>query len=402
MSDDRRERIGLALAGGGLEGFVYELGALRALEETLEGLDLNRLDIYVGVSAGAAVAACLANGISSARLCQVALDEGDEEHPLHPGVFFTPALGEMACRGLRLPGLFVEALAEYVKPGHELGLLASLMRLGRALPIGLFDNEPFRRYLERILTHEGRTDDFRRLKRRLVVVATDLDAGTAVRFGEPGYDDVPISTAVLASTALPGLYPPVTIDGRSYVDGVLLKTLHASVALDEQVGLLLCVNPIVPVDTAGSVEAGVMREGRLVRRGLPTVLAQTFRTLIYSRLLAGMATYEPRFPGQQVVLFEPQRDDYRMFFTNVFRLSSRKAVCQHGYATTRQQLRERRERLEPMLAGFGIRMRHDLLADTERTVFESVGLPPRGGESPVARRLDSALTRLETLLGEDG
>ncbi|HSL82695.1 MAG TPA: patatin-like phospholipase family protein, partial [Thermoanaerobaculia bacterium] len=45
-------RIGLALAGGGPEGAVYEIGALRALDEALEGLDLNRLDVYVGVSAG--------------------------------------------------------------------------------------------------------------------------------------------------------------------------------------------------------------------------------------------------------------------------------------------------------------------------------------------------------------
>ena len=48
-----------------------------------------------------------------------------------------------------------------------------------------------------------------------------------------------------ASTALPGLYSPVEIDGRHYVDGVLLKTMHASVALDEGADLVLCGNPIV-------------------------------------------------------------------------------------------------------------------------------------------------------------
>ena len=61
-----------------------------------------------------------------------------------------------------------------------------------------------------------------------------------------------------ASSALPGLYPPVDIDGRHYVDGVLLKTLHGSVALDHGVGLLFAVNPIVPIDTAAAVEKGVL------------------------------------------------------------------------------------------------------------------------------------------------
>ena len=40
------------------------------------------------------------------------------------------------------------------------------------------------------------------------LVAVDLDSGEAVRFGAPGWDDVPISQAVQASAALPGLYPP--------------------------------------------------------------------------------------------------------------------------------------------------------------------------------------------------
>ena len=61
---------------------------------------------------------------------------------------------------------------------------------------------------------------------------------------------MPISRAIEASSALPGLFPPVAIDGEHYVDGALNKTLHASVALDEGVELLLCVNPLVPFDAS--------------------------------------------------------------------------------------------------------------------------------------------------------
>jgi predicted acylesterase/phospholipase RssA len=61
-------KIGLALAGGGPGGAVYEIGALRALEEALDGFDLNRLDVYVGVSAGAFVEACLVNPAPGGRV----------------------------------------------------------------------------------------------------------------------------------------------------------------------------------------------------------------------------------------------------------------------------------------------------------------------------------------------
>ena len=52
---------------------------------------------------------------------------------------------------------------------------------------------------------------------------------------------------------------------------------------------MLCVNPIVPVDTIRSVELGIMRRGQLVDRGLPTVLAQTFRTMVHSRMGVGLS-----------------------------------------------------------------------------------------------------------------
>jgi predicted acylesterase/phospholipase RssA len=63
-------KIALALAGGGPGGAVYEIGALRALDEAVEGLDLNQVGMYVGVSAGAFISACLANQLTPAQMCR--------------------------------------------------------------------------------------------------------------------------------------------------------------------------------------------------------------------------------------------------------------------------------------------------------------------------------------------
>jgi NTE family protein len=430
-----RPRIGLALAGGGPEGAVYEIGALLALEEALEDVALDDLHVYVGVSAGAFLVSCLANGLTprEIRRAMVSFGAGGPT-PFKPEIFFRPAVKELGSRVKALPRLLYEAVADYVRNPKDLTLLESLTRTTQGLPVGLFDGEPIRAYLERLFSRQGRTDDFRLLGKRLVIVAADLDSGEAVRFGEPGMDHVPISRAVQASAALPGLYPPVEIDGRSYVDGVLLKTLHASVALDAGAELVICINPLVPVDTAQAVEQGVMRRGRLTDRGLPAVLSQAVRTLIRSRLQAGLSAYGKRYQGADVVLLEPRSDDYRMFFTNIFSFSERRAVFEHAYHSTRRFLHEHRAELEPVFERHGLTVRWDVLEDPTRSPWQDSDAPPetrrpprpspprrasrtprtprmRSSPAPVASeaapassdlgtRLGSALDRLEQVLAE--
>lgn len=396
-----RRPIGLALAGGGLGGAVYEIGALRALDEVLEGVDLNDLDIYVGVSAGAFIGACLVNDLKTDQMCRAILKNEPGEHPFVPGTFLTPAVGELFQRTLAIPGLLRDAVFEYLQSPGEHTIRESLTRLARALPVGVFDNEPIRQYLHKIYTIKGRTDDFRELGRKLVVVAADLDSGEPVLFGTEGFDDVPISRAVQASSALPGIYPPVEIGGRYYVDGVLLKTLHASVALEAGAELLLCINPIVPVDTVRAVEKGIMKRGKLIDRGLVTVLSQTMRTLIRSRLDAGMARYEDRFKGSDIMLLEPKRDDYNMFFRNIFSFRGRHDVCEHAYRNTRAELLARHDELAPLLERHGITLRRDLLEDQDRRLWDHIGLPKTTSKSSpaVIRDLDTLLSRLEETVG---
>jgi predicted acylesterase/phospholipase RssA len=397
-SPDRSRRVGLALAGGGPEGAVYEIGVLRALDEALEGVDFNSLRCYVGVSAGAFLSANLANGITTAQNVRAIVKAEPGEHPFVPETFFTPAISEMLRRGLMTPRLLAESLWSYLRNPYDMPLVDSFLTLSRALPVGVFDNEPVRRYLERIYALPGRSNDFRQLRSKLYVVATELDSGVAVRFGEKGRDHVPISLAVAASSALPGLYPPVVIEGRHYVDGVLLKTVHASVALEAGAKLVICVNPIVPVDTLNSRDEDAHRR-RLTDFGLPSVLSQTFRTLIHSRMTVGMSAYAGRFPDQDIVLIEPGSGDDRMFFTNIFSFASRKELCEYAYQATLRDLRQRAAELGPLFAKHGIRLRERVLADESRDLWKGVGLTrgvrPGSWVSP-ATALDEALARLDS------
>jgi len=406
-----RRGIGMALAGGGPLGGIYEVGALIALADSLDGLDLNDLDVYVGVSSGSFVAAALANGISPAQMYRLFIEDGADA-ALTPQLFLRPALSEFGRRMKTLPSLAATALWRRIREPMKGSMMESLATLSRALPVGLFDNAAIDRFLAGLLSAPGRSNDFRALRTKLYLVATNLDTGASVVFGARGYDHVPISRAIGASSALPGLFPPVEIDGDHYVDGALNKTLHASIALDEGVGLLLCVNPLVPYDGSGAARAphrSTRSPGRLDQGGLPLVLSQTFRAIIHSRMRVGMESYRAQYPGADVILFEPDREDAQMFFANPFSYRQRKRICALAFTKTRRNLAARAAELAPKLAKHGIRLRQDRVGDPHRHVANAVRDPRPLHSYPgrqasirgAARDLKRALDELESYLVDE-
>ncbi len=362
---NRPAKIGLAVAGGGPLGGIYGLGTLRALEDCLGGVDLTDLHAYVGVSSGAFLAASLANHLSAGQMCRILINSDAAEHPFKPEMFIKPAYAEYLRSAAKLPKVLTKALLELARNPLELSS-ASLGHFGEMIPAGVFDNVRVNDFLERVFTVPGRTNDFRELDRRLRIVAVELDTGVAVRFGTPGFDHVPISKAVQASAALPGLYPPVEIDEHYFVDGALRRTLHASAALDEGVDLLIGLNPLVPYDARDAEGLRVKQGDSLVRAGLPTVLSQTFRALIQSRMQIGIQKYHSQYPRTDLLLLEPDRNDDKMFFTNVFSYASRHELCEHAYQVTRADLRRQADDLNSVLVRHGAELIDEHLHDPER------------------------------------
>jgi NTE family protein len=396
--------VGLALAAGGPLGGIYEVGALIALSDSLAGIDFNDLDVYVGVSSGGFVAAALANGISPTQMYRLFIDDGADAS-LSPALFLRPAFGEFARRGLSLPRHFVgAALARIPKPDRR-SVVESIAVLSaaisRAIPTGLFDQRALDRFLTRLFSTPGRSNDFRKLKHKLFVIATHLDTGASTTFGGPGFDHVPITKAIRASAALPGLFPPVVVDGGYYVDGALNKTLHASVALDAGVRLLLCVNALVPFDASPTPGRNAL--DKLAHGGLPMVLAQAFRAIIHSRMAVGMERYRAQYPEADILLFEPDREDADMFFASIFSYARRKDLCEAAYRKTRQSLFARRAVLEPLLARHGIGLKLEVLSDSQRSIGTAlIDTRPLKARKPgvqqTARDLSHTLDQLEAWL----
>jgi NTE family protein len=393
---DAPARIGLAVAGGGPIGGMYELGALRALDEALEGLDLNRLDCYVGVSSGAFLAAGLANRMDTAEMCRIFITGDSDDVHFRPETFMRPAIHEYLRRAASLPRLATQWWGELLFAPREARWADLITRFGGLVPNGLFDNNEIERFLRDVFTRRGRSNDFRELAAPLYVVAVDLDSGEAVRFGGPEWDDVPISRAVQASAALPALYPPVEVRGRHFVDGALRRTMHASVVLEQDIDLMIGLNPLVPFNQNEGM--AVEHDRSLAAGGLPMVLSQTFRTLLQSRMQVGLARYSRQYPDIDQLVFEPNARDAELFFTNAFSFSSRRRICEIAYRNTLADLRRHADTLRPQLAAHGIHLRKDILADERRSVLDGISPPSRDTETTA--RLRRALDDVEQLVAQ--
>lgn len=387
-------RVGLALAGGGPLGAFYELGALHALGEAIVGRRLTELDVYVGVSSGAFVAGGLANGFDTLDMGSMFIDQNSTLMPLAPGLLLQPAVGEYLQRWGSLPEALAAIARQYVRQPLQSPWPAAFGALGRIMPTALFDNRSPERYLRALFTTPGHTDDFRALRAQLYVVATNLNTGESIAFGDARHNRVPISRAIVASAALPGLYSAVKIGGQPFVDGALIRTMHASLALEAGCDLVICINPLVPFDASRRPSG---RHANLADEGLPAILGQTFRALIHSRMQLGMGNYQARYPRSSTLLLEPDRDDEQLFFANVFRYAGRKRLANHAYQQTRRDLRAQAGRLDALLRRCGFALNRSILNDRHRTFGTAVQERARRAREMPAR-LTRALDRLERVL----
>ena len=184
---------------------------------------------------------------------------------------------------------------------------------------------------------------------------------------------------------------------------MLNKTLHASVALEAGVRLLLCINALVPFDASPAHGRDPRDTDKLAHGGLPMVLAQTFRAIIHSRMEVGMDRYRAQYPDADILLFEPDREDADMFFASIFSYARRKDLCEAAYRKTRQSLLARHAVLEPLLARHGIGLKLEVLSDSQRSIGTAlIDTRPLKARKPgvqqTARDLSHTLDQLEAWL----
>lgn len=340
---------------------MYQIGALAALEERTEGWPVSTSDVVVGVSAGAWVGALVANGVSPVELYRSVTGNGPRLQDIDDLDLFRLNVGEIARRLATVPLAVLDALRGFTENRQETTATDLVQALGHILPSGLFTTDGLGRWVAGFLSAPGRTDDFRKLARRLLVVAVELDTGETYTFGAPGAEDVPISRAVQASCAIPGLYRPVRIGDVDYVDGGVRKTAHISLALEQRCGLVVCVNPIVPIRYASPrrlIPFGGTEQGPIAARGLPTILDQVFRVTLHSRMQYGLARYRRDCPSCDLLVLEPRAEDLPRYMTrNIMRTSGRARIAEFAYRSTMEALDADFPRLARVFARHGVALK---------------------------------------------
>jgi predicted acylesterase/phospholipase RssA len=229
--------------------------------------------------------------------------------------------------------------------------------LAEALPSGLYDGRGIEEYMGAVLSDPDRANDFRLLENELYLTATDLDTCERIVLGEGDWDDVPISRAVAASTALPMVYKPVQIKGRDLVDGGLRSTTNVDIAVEAGAKFVIVVNPLVPYVNDFQKVIPTMwgsRVRRVADMGFPQVGYQAFKLLAHQRLHEAVRNWEEKYPGVDIILIEPEPNDELMFHTNILNYTKRLEIARHGFESVTLRLAKEYNELRAICAKHGI------------------------------------------------
>jgi NTE family protein len=289
-----RLKVAFVGSGGAARGLAH-LGVLKACEEV--GIVPT---IFVGASSGALVAATYGQDVPLDVLLDAYRLPWRRRHR-GPRLYMSSFLGAPRARDLLDPGYLLS---------------------------GLFSIDRLEKYLARFLP----LNDFRQLHNRVFVTAVDVDSAERVVFG-PGYrEDVTISKAVAASCALPGVFRPVRIADRYFIDGEIARTLSADVAVAAGANVVIISNIYRP-------EMRKPPERSVGRSGIVSVLRQSANVLMSEKEKRGVELLSRTYP--QVVFIDIAPDIGEFSYLN--RFNSRSLVLR-GYRSALRALTDAKER----------------------------------------------------------
>ncbi len=357
MSNEDHPRAALILAGGGITGGVYELGVLSALDDFIvRGGRSGDFDHYVGISAGSMVAAFLANGVAVEDLSGAILGTGNEELLLRRediySFRFSPFL-RAAWDFFRHTPAIIRHLR---KTGQRITFLNTISYLQQFLPAGVFSNDNLERYMYRALSATGRSNDFRKLPRELSIVAVEADSAERWVFGSGGVQEIPISKAIQASSAIPVFFVPVGIGEHLFIDGGAERVGHLDIALGAGARLVLLINPTVPIYNDRSVVCLPTLSGHcssVTELGFTTVAEQTFRINSRVKLELGISLLRKQYPEADLLVIEPSPEESTLFLSGSMNFAERVRSLNFGYNSAARYFTEQYDMLKDCFARHG-------------------------------------------------
>ncbi len=317
----RAPRVGLVLGGGGILGGAWLVGALHALAEAADW-NPTSADYLVGTSAGSVIAAMTAEGVPPWFLVHhqrggsvegmtdrfgEPLRHADEESKR-----FITWTGQVPRPVLGSPHL---ALRTALHPWRYPPFTALTAWIGR----GFLSTSEIG-HLIRTFVPNGWSEH-----KNLWIVALDYRTGRRAVFGRPGSPRAHLDEAVQASCAIPGLYAPVRIDGRLYVDGGVWSpsNLDLLMGADENLDVIIAMNPMSSLQP-----------------GLPTTITERIERRLRRRFGQRFGAEAKRFAesGTELLLIQPEEEDLDAMGINLMDPTRRANVLETSLATTARRL----------------------------------------------------------------
>lgn len=321
-------KVGLVLGAGGTVGLAYHAGVLRALDE-VAGFAPDDADLVIGTSAGSVAAAYVRTGWSTQDLYDVAMGTHPSVDGLSMEELDTRSRGILERRFDDPFTLLRRAIGSaYVAGRSFVRLPAPMLRapdaLQKAFPGGLFANaEGKRRFAEELPVGWPEKD--------LWLCTYDIHRGRRVVLGRPTRRPRPshaplasLQQAVLASCAIPGVYPPSQIGSLTLVDGGVWSTTNLDLAAKAGCDLIIGVAPMA-YDTVGP---------------LPNPVTQLIRRVPARMLVGEMA--EARRRGAEVLLIRPSAGELRIHGSNLMRRAGWERVARAAFEGTAKLLETER------------------------------------------------------------
>ncbi len=331
------EKIGLALSGGGLEGFLFQLGAMHALERAMPGTPVSEFHVFSGVSSGSILAAILANKVPVIETIRAINHSSEILPPLKSTTVFDFATSDIAKRisshSLRWPSMDPNKWVQ---------------RALRSVPTGLFKGDNMRTYFETVIKTFGGDDTFTSLDSELFIGGTDQDTFEHIVFGKEPWTNVKVSEAVRASCALPPFFTPSKIGGRWFIDGQVTRTCNLELPVQRGCRLIFIIDPLKPYAT--------LEPGSVDQQGGVYALIQAVKALVYTRFRSTLKHLTERYPDVDFLVFQPDEEVAQLMSGSPMRYRIRSEIVTHAFNATLRRLRERHHVYQAKLEKYGIEL----------------------------------------------
>jgi NTE family protein len=304
-SNGKSKKRALVLGCGGVAGGAWTIATLAELERAL-GWDARSADVLVGTSSGAVIAALLGAGVSVERMVKSQLGQLADDcwnHDADTGGARPPK----PALGLTAPALMYGVLRRRL---HPFAGLAGL------LPRGTADIEPLLRLVDNVVP-SGRWSPHP----RTWIMVVDAKTGERVALGREGAPRVPLNAAVCASFAIPGWYPPIRVDGVTYLDGGIVSPTSADRLIGTDVSEAIVLAPMASRDFDPPRRRG-SRFAAEMRRHMTGIVNREVRALEQA--------------GIRVVRLEPGPEDRAAIGSNMMNPGRRRRVFDTALRTAKE------------------------------------------------------------------